>query len=183
MIPIRYLAPLLVAVGLLLAANPARSESHSGARVEPSPPGARLTRCIGVLDGDTIVVPWPDSPQGRRVRLRGISAPEIGQPWSYHALALLRDTVLDKQVRLVKPGEDRYGRILAYVDFRDPACEDRPDSSADGCEWQDAAEPLVRAGYAGVPAFPDSRDRLVRLRELEAEARAARRGIWNVERQ
>jgi len=118
-----------------------------------------------VIDGDTI-----DVATVGRVRLLGIDAPEIGRgfdtpaPFGREARARLTALVWRRWVRLEFEGAatDAYKRRLAYV------------LTEDG-QFVNAV--LVREGLARVSA----RTPLLRLRELQraqAEAQAARRGIW-----
>jgi micrococcal nuclease len=149
---------------LLIAAAAAVAVFHA------PPARGRITRSEAVLvrfvfDGDTI-----DVATVGRVRLLGIDAPETGRgfetpaPFGREARARLSALVLRRWVRLEYEGPptDSYNRRLAYV------------LTEDG---QFVNVVLVREGLARVSA----RSALMRLRELQraqAEAQAARRGIW-----
>lgn len=114
-----------------------------------------------VLDGDTVDV------AGRRVRLDGIDAPEGGQMCARRTLGqwacgtastyALFGLMHEREVACDVRGEDRFGRTLAvcFVDGRDINAE------------------MVRLGLAW--AFVKYSQAYVRE---EAEARAARRGVW-----
>jgi endonuclease YncB( thermonuclease family) len=65
---------------------------------------------IFVADGDTFSLA-----DGRRVRLLGVDAPELGRCMSSEATARLQELVGGKQVRLKDVTHDDYGRILASV--------------------------------------------------------------------
>jgi len=65
---------------------------------------------VRVPDGDSI-----DLADGRRVRLLGVDAPEIGRCKAGEAKARLTGLVMDKRVRLKDTVRDSYGRILANV--------------------------------------------------------------------
>ncbi|KKR79376.1 MAG: Nuclease (SNase domain protein) [Microgenomates group bacterium GW2011_GWB1_40_9] len=66
---------------------------------------------VRVSDGDTFTLA-----DGRRVRLLGVDAPEMGRCMSEEAKARLSELVLGKYVRLKDIGHhDDYGRILASV--------------------------------------------------------------------
>lgn len=119
-----------------------------------------------VLDGDTIRVG-----SGRTVRLIGVDTPEEArrgrpaEPYAAEATAFTRRMLLGRRVRLEVPPEDpvdAYGRTLAYVFLEDGTLFNRE---------------LVRAGYArAYRRFPFAyREEFLRL---EAEARAAGRGLW-----
>jgi hypothetical protein len=97
----------------------------------------------------------------RRVRLFGIDTPERGQPWADKARQALARRVFGKQVRVNDVATDRYGRTVGEV-YADNVCV--------GCE-------LVREGNAWV--YRKYTDDPI-LYELEAEARAAQRGLWSL---
>lgn len=114
-----------------------------------------------VLDGDTIEV------RGRRIRLHGIDAPENdqvcdrnGRPWrcGQEATAALRRHLGGRTVACTELDVDRHGRSVARC-------------TLDG---QDVSAWLVRNGWA--VAYRRYSDAYV---ADEAQARAARRGIWS----
>lgn len=119
------------------------------------------TGAARVIDGDTIEI------TGRHVRLEGIDAPEHGQrcgrwlvgTWDCGARATeaLSALIARRPVTCESRGNDKYGRMLAicFVDGKDINAE------------------MVREGYAW--AFVRYSRTYVRQ---EAEARAARIGIW-----
>jgi len=127
---------------------------------------ANTQRVTAVLDGDTLVLA-----SGVHLRLIGINCPELAhgadpaEPLADAARDRLAQLVLDRRVR-VEPGaetRDRHGRLLAHV-FLD-----------DGSDVQAA---LLEAGLAQVIAIPPNIEHLQTYRAIEADARAARRGIW-----
>lgn len=72
---------------------------------------------IEVIDGDTITV----APAGQkdalmRIRLYGIDAPELAQPYGDHSAAILRRLLArTKRVQIIPMRTDRYGRTVALV--------------------------------------------------------------------
>jgi len=145
---------ILALVLAVLGAPPARAEAFFDARV------------VAVFDGDTIEVlrsaPTPEaSPEPVRIRLAGIDAPERGQPWSQRARRALAARVAGREVRINAVTTDKFGRTVGEV-YADGVCV--------GCE-------LVREGHVWVFRF-FSDDPV--LRELEAEAREAGRGLWGL---
>ncbi|SMB33134.1 conserved exported protein of unknown function (plasmid) [Sterolibacterium denitrificans] len=111
----------------------------------------------GVSDGDTFYMVI----DGERVRLRlaQIDAPEKAQPFGRRAEQSLRDLIGKRKVTVTWAQADQYGRPVVQVE-------------ADGLNIN--AE-QVRRGFAW--AWP----RYVtdpRLFDLQAEARAERRGLW-----
>lgn len=130
----------------------------------PARPGAGqvvLTGRANVLDGDTIEV------QGRRIRLHGIDAPEndqicerSGRPWrcGQEATAALRSHLGGRSVTCHEVDVDRFGRSVARCLVN----------------GQDVNAWLVRNGWA--LAYRRYSDAYV---ADEAQARAARRGIWS----
>lgn len=143
------------ALALVLAVGAA-----AGIRVESS-------RVTEVFDGDTVRLA-----DGRHVRLIGINAPELGrdgrpdQPLAAAARDRLQALVGDRPVQVEFGVEERdhYGRWLAHLRL------------ADG---RSAEELLLREGLAFAIAVPPNLERLARHRAAEAEARRARRGVWN----
>ncbi|HEU5039571.1 MAG TPA: thermonuclease family protein [Gemmatimonadales bacterium] len=114
-----------------------------------------------VTDGDTFYCR-----DGRKVRLIGIDAPELGQGAAGTAAreALRRLLPLGAAVRLEQDAapRDRYGRILAYV-------------------WHGGRlvnEAMVRAGWAMLYTVPPNVRYVRRLERAQHEARAHRAGLW-----
>jgi endonuclease YncB( thermonuclease family) len=62
-------------------------------------------RVVGVHDGDTITALTDDKRQ-LKVRLHGIDAPELGQPFGQASKRALSDLVFGKQVTLHTTGTD-----------------------------------------------------------------------------
>lgn len=156
---------LLLALALLAAPAQAAELDDLGAALADAGQG----RVAEVIDGDTVVLD-----DGREVRFVGIQAPKLplGRPnfpeWPLapEAKAAVEDLIGGRAVA-VRPGEtgrDRHGRVLAHL-FR-----------ADDGLWVQGE--LLRRGMARVYTFPDNRRLAAELMAAEAEARAARRGIW-----
>ena len=129
--------------------------------------GRDSARVVEVIDGDTIRVLVGG--EERSVRLIGIDTPETRRPGSPvecggpeatrhlerlappgRAVTLVGDPTQDR--------EDRYGRLLAYVD--------------------DLAERQLAAGFARVYVYERPFRRLSRFRAAERSARRASRGAW-----
>ena len=115
-------------------------------------------KVVSVHDGDTLRALDPGKVE-RRVRLLGIDAPELGQPHGRVARDRLREQVLGQSVLLEVAGRDRFGRDLATV-------------VADG---ESINRQLVAEGLAWhyVRSSDDPG-----LAAAQAEAQAARRGLW-----
>lgn len=71
-------------------------------------------RVVGVHDGDSITVLAAGNVQ-LKVRLDGIDAPELKQPFSQQSKQALSGLVFGKTVNLLVTGTDRYKRTLAVV--------------------------------------------------------------------
>lgn len=67
-------------------------------------------KVIEVLDGDTFKIE-----KGRRVRIMGVNAPELGRCLSDKAKEKLSSLILGKEVILKDQFTDPYGRIMANV--------------------------------------------------------------------
>lgn len=120
-----------------------------------------LARVNYVVDGDSVWVRPEDG--GRRVRLRieGVDAPEICQPFGAQARAALQALALNQRVRVTVHARDRYGRAIASM-VRLP-------------DELNLAEQMVVQGWAWTDGFRWRRGLYWRA---EAEARDARRGLF-----
>jgi micrococcal nuclease len=101
---------------------------------------------------------------GERIRLHGVDAPELDQPYGDQATALINRLVAGQHVDIRPTGDLSYGRTVADI-----IVEDGPNAGTDAGAY------MVRNGYAWVesrwnlnPAAPS----------LQAEAQAAHRGLW-----
>ncbi len=115
---------------------------------------------VRVIDGDSLVV------SGEDIRLLGVDAPELhqtcrdarGQDWAcgQEARTKMRALIGRAEVRCASQSHDRFGRALARCSTATIA---------------DLGEAMVREGYA-VNDFDGG------YAAAEAQARAARRGLW-----
>jgi micrococcal nuclease len=127
-------------------------------------------RIARVQDGDAI-----GFDTGLKVRLAEIEAPAPGyngradQPYAGEARAELMGAAMGRQARLFYGGltRDDYGRAIAHVIAAGETGED---------VWLNGW--LARRGAARVRTYPDNARRARKLLALEAEARAAKRGLW-----
>jgi micrococcal nuclease len=153
---IRTILALSLAGWALDACAPARASS-------PPAPAASQARCaVGrVVDGDTF-----HCADGRKVRLIGIDAPELGQGAAGRQArdALLALLPLGRTIRLEPDAaaRDRWGRVLAYA-------------------WSGSRlvnEAMVRGGWAVLYTVPPNVKYARRLQQAQNEARAAEAGLW-----
>jgi len=112
-----------------------------------------------VTDGDTLWVRPDDGGAPRELRLLDLDAPERCQAHGPQATAALQARVLRQRVTVRARGRDGYGRTLARVAYR----------------GQDVGAWLVRGGHAWSTGF---KGRPGPYASLQAQARAARRGLW-----
>lgn len=113
---------------------------------------------IAISDGDTLTLLTFNKEQ-IKVRLAEIDAPEKTQPFGTKSKESLSEICHGKQAEVQRVTEDRWRRLIAHVK----------------CEGTDAGPEQVRRGMAWVyRAFSDS----PKLLQLEAEAMAARKGLW-----
>ncbi|HEX6361889.1 MAG TPA: thermonuclease family protein [Albitalea sp.] len=121
-----------------------------------------LCTVVGIADGDTLRARCATEagPRTVSIRLAEIDAPERGQPFSRQSRQRLA-ALCFRQAAQVRPvGRDHYGRTVGHV----------------ACRGTDAGAEQVRAGVAWVfERYARTRS----LRRLQAEARAARRGLWS----
>jgi len=71
-------------------------------------------RVVGVHDGDTITCLTPDKVQVK-IRLHGIDAPELKQPFGNWAKQALSEMVFGKDVEVHSSGKDRYGQTIGHI--------------------------------------------------------------------
>lgn len=118
-------------------------------------------RVVGVSDGDTLTALATGNRQVK-VRLHGVDAPETGQDFGSRAKQAASDLAFGSQVTFREVDRDRYGRTVAEVVLPDGRSLNRE---------------MVRAGMAWWHRqyAPANRE----LAALEAEARAAKRGLWS----
>jgi endonuclease YncB( thermonuclease family) len=117
-------------------------------------------KVVGVSDGDTMTVLRDQSQV--RIRLYGIDCPETGQDFGSRAKQFTADLAFGKVVTVVSRDRDRYGRLVAEVVL------------SDGRVLNDE---LVKAGLAWW--YRLHAQNIGTLRQLEAGAREAKRGLWS----
>lgn len=113
---------------------------------------------VGVSDGDTISVLHDG--KAEKIRLNGIDCPESHQDFGRQAKQFTSDLAFNKTVTVEVNDHDKYGRTLGDIILPDGRNLNRE---------------LVRAGFAW---WYKQYSQDLSLRELEAEARAAKRGLW-----
>ena len=73
--------------------------------------------CVRVLDGDTVMI--ADEGQNlHRIRITGLDAPELGQPYGNQAKTELKELLLGKEVTIIPMGIDKYKRELASLQIK-----------------------------------------------------------------
>lgn len=112
-----------------------------------------------VTDGDTLWVRPAGDRAPVQVRMQGLDAPEICQPFGTQAREALAARVLHRTVRVSTRARDRYSRSVASVSL----------------EGQDVGAWLVQRGYAWSTRY---RGRAGPYAREEAQARRARLGLW-----
>ena len=133
--------------------------------------GSSTARVTRVVDGDTVVVKLDGRSQ--KVRYIGVDTPESVKPntpvqcWAKKASALNKHLVDGQMVTLHFDRErnDRYGRLLAYV------------QRSDGL---DVNAELLKAGAARTMEINPNTSRARDFRALAAKARSERRGLWGM---
>jgi micrococcal nuclease len=163
---------LVIALGFAVLCGLCFSTAAPG-RQTPQPAGSLAGTVTYVYDGDTVKIRL-DSGEETKVRLIGVDAPEYDAPQesarlsAFLARRFAYSRLYQKPVRLTLDEQktDVYGRLLAYI-------------------WTDDRtmfnEILIREGYASAYLkFPFDEAIEKRLREAEAEARRAERGLWRV---
>ena len=113
---------------------------------------------VKVQDGDTLTVLVARGEV--RVRLDGIDAPEMAQPYGRRSRESLAELCAAKQAQVAEQGRDRYGRTIGRV-----SCGGVPANAEQvrrGMAWV-----FVRYAPAGSPLYA-----------IEQDARGRREGLW-----
>lgn len=118
-----------------------------------------IGKVVGVSDGDTITVLGPGNTQ-YKIRLSEIDAPEKSQAFGEKAKQFTSGLVFGKQVTVAIKETDRYGRSVADVFLPD---------------GRNLNHELLRNGFAW---WYKQYSKNPALGKLEAEARAAHKGLW-----
>ena len=150
--------PVVLALALMLAFPAAAAE-----KPQPIPAGETVTgRCVGVHDGDsmTILIDTPDGKRQAKIRLDGIDAPELGQPFSRVSRDGLAKMVFECQCAVESRGPDKYGRTVGRV-------------SVDGADVNAA---MLDSGLAWHYKKYDSRPEMAAREEA---AKRAKVGLWD----
>jgi endonuclease YncB( thermonuclease family) len=115
-------------------------------------------KVIAVYDGDTITVRTDET---IKIRLDGIDAPELKQPFGQASKQAMSGLVFGQTVT-IKPGKkDRYGRLLARVEIA----------------GKDASLTMVELGMAHWYEQYAKHDS--QLQSAQTQAKTARRGLWS----
>jgi len=130
-----------------------------------------------VTDGDTIVVRL-ESGKEERVRLIGVDTPENTsqvEPFGREAANFTKERVGGQPVFLETDTSerDRFGRLLAYVWFAQPASDNEAEVRAKMFNAE-----LLLQGFANVMTVPPNVKYSALFLRLEQEARNARTGLW-----
>lgn len=118
----------------------------------------KQARCVGVKDGDTIVVVL----DGKQItiRLAEVDCPEKRQAYGQRAKQFTSGLCFGREVSIVEKDKDRYGRTIAIVYTDDTTVLNKELVKA-GMAWR-------YVQYSDDPVYG----------ALEDEARNARRGLW-----
>lgn len=125
--------------------------SHAGQQ-------AFTARCIGIIDGDTIVIQHSNE-KTQKIDLHGIDCPELGQPFGMKAKLYTVGWLLERVVTIQPVTQNRQGLTLAKVFVGDTLFN----------------HTIVAAGYAWQYTEYISS---YQIGILEKQAREVRRGLW-----
>jgi len=131
--------------------------------VPATPAHAYPARVVEVTDGDSITIETPHGGDRVKVRLHGIDAPELDQPYGQAVKEFVVSAVLFKEVlvRHTRQDTDRDGRVVAVVDI---------------AGLGNLQGMLLEAGLAWVwPKYcRDCKD----WEAMQAAAKSQKRGLW-----
>lgn len=129
-------------------------------------------------DGDTARFRL-DGGAEEKVRFIGIDTPEVGEsaePYGAEAAAYTRDVIpVGTIVWLETDAElrDKHGRLLAYVWLEQPVTGDAAEVRSHMLNAR-----IVLDGFANAYTYPPNVKYTDTLKDLQSEARDARRGLW-----
>ncbi len=158
---------LALAVLLLVGGCDHRSQTKQPSRPQSREASGHQTltgRVVAIADGDTITI-LDSANMQHRVRLEGIDAPESHQLFGEQSRLSLSEMIFGKDVSVSYQKVDQYGRLVGKIIL----------------EGKDINLEQVKAGMAWHYKFyedeqtPEDRELYDRA---EAEARAARLGLW-----
>lgn len=147
----------------LLGYSFGKAETKTTEAVTPTPTVTQENFVHRVIDGDTI-----ELPDGSKVRLIGINAPESTtkkECFGEQAKNKSKKLIEGKQIRLEKDisQNDQYGRLLRYIWVGDEMIN----------------EILVRQGYAEVSTFPPDVKYQERFLTAQRLAQTEQIGLWS----
>ena len=116
-------------------------------------------KVIAVHDGDTITVRTDET---IKIRINGIDAPELKQPFGQASKQAMSSLVFGKTVTVKPEKKDRYGRLLARVEIA----------------GKDTSVKMVETGMAHWYEQYAKRD--TELQSAQTKAKSAKLGIWSV---
>lgn len=123
---------LVCLAGVLLALNAWAAGPKAAAKASPQP--VQLSGVVSrVVDGDTLWLKTDDQPEPAVIRIEGIDAPEICQPWGGEAKQALTEMVLNRQMLVKIVARDEHGRVVGKVYDGDKDVGDR--LVRDGHAW------------------------------------------------
>jgi endonuclease YncB( thermonuclease family) len=127
-----------------------------------------------IIDGDTFVLEG-----GERVRIIGVDAPEVGEPFAGRATAFLAGLIEARPIFLeFDVGErDGFGRLLAYVYVEDSG---GAWVAEDGRGFTQVSHALAAAGLADLMTVPPNVAYAEVFLDAVRAARDAGRGFWAV---
>jgi endonuclease YncB( thermonuclease family) len=114
---------------------------------------------IRVKDGDSFIM--RSGGLTYEVRMYGIDAPELKQPYGKQSAKALRSYIQNKNIKLISTGDDHYGRMIgkAYIDKAYINLK------------------MVKQGHAHWYRKYAPKDK--NLKEAEQSARKSKRGLWS----
>ena len=119
-------------------------------------------RAVHIADGDTITF-QTTAGEKFKVRLYAIDAPEKAQPYGPQSTGILRNLIGQQVLNIQIINTDRYGRKVAKI----------------YAGKQDLNAEMIKLGAAWHYKYYDKSSDYDRYEQLEKNARAGRKGLWN----
>ena len=118
-----------------------------------------LGEVIKILDGDTYDLLCKNK-KTIRIRMEGIDAPEKGMPFYRVSKSYLGEICSNREIKVLKTNEDRYGRTIGYSYLDD---------------GRELSKEMIKAGLAWHYKQYNSDEE---LSNFEIEAQKAKNGLW-----
>ena len=101
-----------------------------------------VARVARVVDGNTFEIVGPEDEMEILV-LAGIDCPDLGQPFAGLATRTLEKLILDKELKVLLQGRNRWGQGIAIVTIVSNGVDPRIEILSKGLAWTSEKDPVA----------------------------------------